>query len=79
MRLGLCFTVAATQREAHLSFGFRHIRLHLFWENWVKVDSSLHSTFAQSSFVQLSWSRHHARRATLFAGLICGFRLARQF
>src|SRR6185369_10583071 len=44
-----------------------------------KVDSSLHSTFAQSSLVQLAWSRHHARRAALFAALTSGFFRARQF
>src|SRR5262245_49715534 len=79
MRLGLCFTVATTQEEAHLSLGSRHTRLQrLLWKR-VKVDSSLHNTFAQSALVQLAWSRHHASRATLFAALTSGFFCARQF
>ena len=42
--------------EAHLSLGSRHTRLQrLRWKR-VNVDSSLHSTLAQSSFVQLAWS-----------------------
>jgi hypothetical protein len=72
IRLGLCFTVTETQEMLYSSLGSRQTLLHRDCWNWEKVDSSLHRTFDQSSFVQLWCSKHHARHASIFTDEIRG-------